>query len=59
MKNVALYCGRLEYFINIGYILWEVGNLVVIWHIFPALVYCTKKNLATLHATAENIANGT
>jgi hypothetical protein len=26
---------------------------VVIWYIFPVLVLCTEKNLATLSATAE------
>jgi hypothetical protein len=31
------------------YIYWVFGNFVVIWYIFPpALVYCTRKNLATL-----------
>jgi phosphotransferase system glucose/maltose/N-acetylglucosamine-specific IIC component len=29
------------------YILWPFGNFVVIWYIFPVLVYCIKKNLAT------------
>jgi hypothetical protein len=29
------------------------GNFVVIWYIFSALVYCTKKNLATLFCVYE------
>jgi hypothetical protein len=48
MENVVIYSGHLEYFTTIGHILWAFGNLVVIWYIFPTLVYCTKKNLATL-----------
>jgi hypothetical protein len=27
---------------------WYSGHLVVIWYMFPVLVYCTEKNLATL-----------
>jgi hypothetical protein len=38
----------LEYFTVIWYILWPFGNVVVIWYIFPRLVYFVKKNLATL-----------
>jgi hypothetical protein len=30
------------------YILWPFGNLVVIWYIFPVLVYFIEINLATL-----------
>jgi hypothetical protein len=33
----------------IWYILWPFDKFVVIWYIFPILVHCNKKNLATLH----------
>jgi hypothetical protein len=44
MENVVIYSGHLEYFTTNGYILW----VAVIWYVFPALVCCTDKNLATL-----------
>jgi hypothetical protein len=44
----ALEWKMLECFMVIWYILWPFGNLVVIWYIFPRLVYCVKKKLATL-----------
>jgi hypothetical protein len=43
-QNVAIVCGRLEYFTDI----WDMERFVIIWYIFPALVSCIKKNLATL-----------
>jgi hypothetical protein len=46
---VGIFNGYLEYFPAIRYILWLNGNVVEIWSIFPRfLVYCVKKNLATL-----------
>jgi hypothetical protein len=46
---------HLVYFMVIWSILWSFGLLcgrlvyfVVVWNIFPVLVCCTKKNLATL-----------
>jgi hypothetical protein len=43
------------YFMAIWNILWRFGifyvrlvHFVLIWYIFPVLVSCTKKNLATL-----------
>jgi hypothetical protein len=33
---------------GICFYVWQFGNVVVIWYNFPFLVYCTKKNLATL-----------
>jgi hypothetical protein len=48
----------LVYFTVIWNILWpfgiffgHFGNVVVIWYIFPVLVYCVKENLATLTTT--------
>jgi hypothetical protein len=45
----------LIYFMAIWNILWIFGifcdhllDIVLIWYIFPVLVSCTKKNLATL-----------
>jgi hypothetical protein len=51
MENVDINSGHLGYFITIGYIKWAFGNFEVIWYIFAALVYCTKKNLATIRGT--------
>jgi hypothetical protein len=36
LRPFGIFNGRLVYF-------------VVIWYIFPVLVFCTEKNLATLH----------
>jgi hypothetical protein len=55
MEDVGTFYDHLVYFAAICYTLWPFGifcgNLVyfmVIWYIFPVLVCCTKKNLATL-----------
>jgi hypothetical protein len=34
MENASLFYGRLEYFTVTWYILWPLGNVVVIWYIF-------------------------
>jgi hypothetical protein len=39
----CLLYGQMVYFMDIWYILWSLGT-----YIFPVLVYCTDKNLATL-----------
>jgi hypothetical protein len=36
-------------------IFMALGNFVVIWHIFPVLVLCLKKNLATLKVSAAHV----
>jgi hypothetical protein len=41
----------IVYFVANLYILWQIGNFMVIWYIFPVLVRCTKKNLATPEPT--------
>jgi hypothetical protein len=46
----------LEYIMNIWYILWPFGNLMAIWYIFPILVYCVKKNLATLDPRGKTVS---
>jgi hypothetical protein len=43
MKNVGIFYGHLEYFMYRHFV-----HFVLIWYIFPFLVSCTKKNLATL-----------
>jgi hypothetical protein len=48
MENVDTYSGHSENFSTIGSILSAFDNFVAIWYIFPALVHCTKNNLATL-----------
>jgi hypothetical protein len=42
LRPWKIFCGHLVYFVAIWYILWSFGVF------FPVLVYCTKKNLATL-----------
>jgi hypothetical protein len=39
----------VKYITTLWYILLPFGNLVVIWYISLVLVYCIKKNLATLN----------
>jgi hypothetical protein len=51
MEDVGLFYGHLVYFTAICYTYVFCGHLkhfMVIWYIFPILVCCTKKNLATL-----------
>jgi hypothetical protein len=51
VENGRIFYGNLEYiadFWPFGTFYGHFGNLVVIWYIFPRLVYCIKKNLATL-----------
>jgi hypothetical protein len=48
MENVDILYGHLEYFTAIWHIVWPFGKVVVIWYIFPVLVYCINKNLASL-----------
>jgi hypothetical protein len=41
--------GHLVHFTALGDILWTFGiQFVVIWYVFPALVFCSKQNLAIL-----------
>jgi hypothetical protein len=42
LEPFCLLYGQMVYFIAVWYILWSIGIFL------PALVYCTKKNLATL-----------
>jgi hypothetical protein len=42
LRPFGLFYGNLKHFMAIGYILWSFGIF------FPVLVFCTKKNLATL-----------
>jgi hypothetical protein len=49
----------LEYITAIWYILGQSGNLMVIWYIFPVLVYCVKTNLATLLKTRKKAGKPT
>jgi hypothetical protein len=43
----------LVYFSDIWYFYAHLVNFLVIWYIFPALVLCIKKNLASPFASAE------
>jgi hypothetical protein len=57
-KMLAYLYGDLEFITAVWYILCPFGNLVVIWYIFPVLVYCVKKNMATLMYICENVGGG-
>jgi hypothetical protein len=46
MEIVSTIYGHLDYFTYIFY--GQLVYCVVIWYITTVLVYCTKKNLATL-----------
>jgi hypothetical protein len=43
MENVGIFCGHLEYFTAIRYILWPFCNVVVIWYIFPRFGLVSRK----------------
>jgi hypothetical protein len=49
MEAVGIFHGHVVYFKAVWYICWPFGIFYIgIWYIFPVLVCCTKKNLATL-----------
>jgi hypothetical protein len=48
LKNVDIFYGHLEYFMDIWYILWPFGTFCVHLVHFTVLVSSAKKNLATL-----------
>jgi hypothetical protein len=39
-----------------GILYGHMVHFVVIWYIYPVLVCCTEKNLATLHATRSKLS---
>jgi hypothetical protein len=49
MDDVGIFCGHVVNFTAIWYISWPFGIFPPHFGIFfPVLVFCTKKNLATL-----------
>jgi hypothetical protein len=46
LQPFGIFYGHLVYFMDIWYILWTFGNVVVIKYIFPLLVYilCQEKS---------------
>jgi hypothetical protein len=48
MEDVGIFNGHLVYFTAIWCILWTFGLFCSNLYMYPVLVYCTKKNLATL-----------
>jgi hypothetical protein len=48
MVDVGIFSGHLVNFNDIWYILWPLGISYGYLVHFPVLVWCTKKNLATL-----------
>jgi hypothetical protein len=55
MEDVGIFYGHLVYVFygQIGKFNGHLVQFVVIWYIFPILVCCTKKNLATLSDKVE------
>jgi hypothetical protein len=59
MEDIGIFYGHLDNFPAILYPLWHFGiflcsfgvcmNVEAVWYIFPVLVSCIKKNLATLY----------
>jgi hypothetical protein len=54
LENVDIVYGHLEYFTDRGIFYGYLVHFVYIWYIFPVLVTCTKKNLATLKLKQED-----
>jgi hypothetical protein len=52
MNDVGILYGHSVYFTAIWYVLRPFGIFYVFWYIFPVLVCCSKKNLATLFHNA-------
>jgi hypothetical protein len=48
MESVVIFYAHLEYIMSNRYIFWPLGNLMVIWYIFPRFGILCQKNLATL-----------
>jgi hypothetical protein len=48
MEDDGIFYGHLVQFTVFCYIYGHLVQFVVIWCIFPVLVFCTKKNMATL-----------
>jgi hypothetical protein len=48
METVGVFYSYLEYFTDTWDIFNHLVHFVLNWYIFPVLVSCTKKNLATL-----------
>jgi hypothetical protein len=43
--NVGIFYGHLEYFTAIWYMLRQIGNIVIIWYIFPRFgILCQGKS---------------
>jgi hypothetical protein len=50
-ENVDIFYAHFEYFTDIWGFYDHSAHFVFIWYIFPVLVSCTMKNLATLLAS--------
>jgi hypothetical protein len=49
MENIGIVYGHLGYLRPFGIFCSHLLHFRTIWYIFPVLVSCTKKNLATLY----------
>jgi hypothetical protein len=49
MKDVGILYYPMVYFNSIWFSLWAFGIVFPLWYIFPVLVRCIKKILATLY----------
>jgi hypothetical protein len=52
MVDVGIFYGQLVNLTAIWYLPWQLVHFTVIWYIFPVLVCCSEKNLATLVHTS-------
>jgi hypothetical protein len=48
LENIDIFYGHYEYFTDFGIFCDHLVHFLFIWYIFPVLVSCGKKNLATL-----------
>jgi hypothetical protein len=51
LESIAIFLAIWNILRTFGIFYDHLVHFVFIWHIFQVLVSCTKKNLATLHAT--------
>jgi hypothetical protein len=56
IEAVGTFDGRFEYFTAIWYILWPLGNVVVIWYVFPRFgILCEEKSGNAAQNTSRQI----
>jgi hypothetical protein len=48
VESVVIFSGHLEYYTTIWYILWLLGNFVILWYIFPRFVILYQERYGNL-----------